>query len=94
MHDFHARRMELGAEIVVSKHLAHASALAHSDTAKSAPSMEQAAKRPDKNEVDVGVGEEGQNLDDSTTEANQKRMKHLTEVQNDLDEKDKKLKDM
>ena len=86
--------MELGAEIVVSKHLAHASALAHSDTAKSAPSMEQAAKRPDKNEVDVGVGEEGQNLDDSATEANQKRMKHLTEVQNDLDEKDKKLKDM
>ena len=62
--------MELGTEIVVSKHLAVSSALTHSDTAKSAPSMEQAAKRPDKNEVDVVVGEDGQNLDDSTTEAN------------------------
>ena len=33
-------------------------------------------------------------LNDSTTQANQKRLKHLSEQQNKIDDKDKKLKEM
>ena len=44
------------------------------------------------------LGNEHQNstsaLNDSTTLANQKRMKHLSEQSNMIDEKDKKLKEM
>ena len=97
-HDFHCRSMLMEQDIVVNKHLAVQNSLIHQDTQKSASNLSNSrvekADHQEKDEEGVAVGESGENLDDSATEANQKRLKHMTEVQGKLDEKDKKIKDM
>lgn len=65
----------------------------HQDTQLS--NAVDSVKQPQKNEIQAQpIREEGDQIDESPMEANQKRLKNMSEVQGSLDEKDKKLKDM
>ena len=64
-------------------------------TSQAEPNVAKANADGKQETAEHAAGDAGaENLDDSTTEANQKRLKHMSEVQGKLDEKDKKLKDM
>ena len=73
-HDFHARSMNMEQDIVVSKHLAVSNSLLHQDTQKSASNLSNS--KIDQNDpqakTDQGteVNDDGEVIDDSTTEAN------------------------
>ena len=76
--------MNMEQDIVVSKHLAVSNSLLHQDTQKSASNLSNS--KIDQNDPQAKtdqvaeVNDDGEVIDDSTTEANQKRLKHMTEV--------------
>lgn len=68
---------------MVSKHLAVSNSLIHQDTLKSASlsnSQGDKVEQQTKDEPIAEVDENGENLDDSITEAKEKRVKHMNEV--------------